>query len=117
MATYQNLVHDQAPARRPTCDHSTMLILAVKEATERHITIRSPVHLRPLLVKGSEFCNQPFNRGAGAWKCPYCDRAWPQRHKSMLFPQHVALSEALSRCKSVPAAGRHVVVVKQHTAQ
>ena len=50
------------------------LILAVNEATGRLITIRSPLRLRPLPGKGCEFCNQPFNRGTGAWKCPYCGR-------------------------------------------
>ena len=50
------------------------LILAVNEATGRLITIRSPLRLRPLPGKGCEFCNQPFNRGTGAWTCPYCGR-------------------------------------------
>jgi hypothetical protein len=32
------------------------------------------LRLRPLPGKGCEFCNQPFNRGPGAWTCPYCGR-------------------------------------------
>jgi hypothetical protein len=63
-----------APARWSTRARAKTLILAVNEATGRLITIRSPLRLRPLPAKGCEFCNQPFNRGTGAWKCPYCGK-------------------------------------------
>jgi hypothetical protein len=63
-----------APARWSTRVRSKTLILAVNEGTGRLITIRSPLRLRPLPGKACEFCNQPFNRGTGAWKCPYCGR-------------------------------------------
>jgi hypothetical protein len=50
------------------------LIIAVNESSGRRITIRSPLRLRPLPGKGCEFCNQPHNRKAGDWACPYCGR-------------------------------------------
>jgi hypothetical protein len=53
---------------------SRTLIIAVNESSGRRITIRSPLRLRPLPGKGCEFCNQPYNRTAGDWACPYCGR-------------------------------------------
>jgi hypothetical protein len=66
-----------APARWSPRARAKTLILAVNEATGRLITIRSPVRLRPLPGKGCEFCNQPYNRGTGEWKCPYCGKGFP----------------------------------------
>jgi len=51
-------------------------IEAVNEATGRRITIRSPQRLRRA-AGGCEFCSAAFNRPAGGFTCPYCNKVWP----------------------------------------
>lgn len=65
------------PVSRSSRDAWRTVIVAVNEATGRHITIRSPLRLRSRVGNaGCDFCRQAYNRPGGNFTCLYCQARW-----------------------------------------